>query len=156
MTHTMTRATLSERYKAIRQRLGDQRTPPRPIIPIDRIRPEPPAPAPEPLSPAPIMTRPAVIRRPAHEPVIIPPPKPNARRYVFILHDVATRHNISVEELVSASRKHALCIARHEAYYLLRQAGYSWPQCAQFCGGRDHTTAIHGAQRHEARLKEGK
>lgn len=149
MTHTMTRETLSEHYKAIRQRLGDPRATQH-TIPRERIAPAPVQDAEPVTKHAP---RPPVIRRPALSPVVIPPPSPNARRYVLILHDVATRHGVLVETLTGRSRTPKFVLARHEACYLLRAAGYSWPQIGWFLGNRDHTTALHGAQQHEKRMK---
>lgn len=143
MTHLTTRETLSEHYKATRQRLGDQLTPTRPIIPIDRIKPPEAAPQ-------------VVVRRPEPElePVTIPAPKPNARKYVHVIHEVATKHGITVDELIGSSRVNKFVFARQEAFYLLREAGYSMLQIGRFCN-RDHTTVMHGANKHEAKLKGG-
>jgi len=158
MTQSTTRATLSERYKAIRQRLGDPRTPPRPIIPRDRIRPD------QVLSDqaAPIASDQAepVASDQMKKDIELPRFKEGIeiikiqpRQSKVILEDVAERHGLTVDELKSQSRKRRFTEARQEAFYLLRQAGYSWPQCATFCGMSDHTTAIHGASRYEAKLK---
>lgn len=146
ITQSTTRATLSKHYKAIRQRLDNRHTPARPIIPIDRIRPGQ-AIGSDRIKPNRIMTRPAPAPLPEA------PPKPNARQYVKILFDVATRYGVSVADLAGPSRSHRYVPARQEACYLLRQAGYSFPQIGGFLGGRDHTTVMHGAQKHEARLK---
>lgn len=152
MTQSTTRETLSERYKAIRQRLGYPRIPPRPIIPRDRIMPmqadEPP---PEPVQ-LDQSDRASVVRRPEPEPVTIPPPKPNARRYVHILHDVATRHDVTTDDITGPCRSPRYVRARQEAFYLLREAGYSMLQIGRFCN-RDHSTVMHGANKHEAMLK---
>lgn len=141
MTQLMTRAMLSEHYKAIRQRLGDPRTI-RPTIPIERIRPAQlppvPEPAPEPVIPA--------------TPTPLPPPKPNARAYVKILHDVATRHDMTPDDVIGKCRSPRYVKARQEAFYLLRAAGYSMLQIGRFCN-RDHTTVLHGANKYEAMLK---
>lgn len=144
MTVTMTRATLSEHYKAIRTRLGDPRTTQR-IIPRERITPTP-LPEPEPVT-----KHAPVVRRPPPEPIPLPPPKPNARQYVKILHDVATRHNMTPDDIISPNRSPRFVEARQEAFYLLKQAGYSMLQIGRFCN-RDHTTVMHGANKHAAKL----
>jgi chromosomal replication initiation ATPase DnaA len=92
------------------------------------------------------------MTRAAPAPLPETPPKPNARKYVHILHDVAARHGLSVNDITGASRSHKFVPARHEAFYLLRLAGYSMLQIGQFCN-RDHTTVMHGSQKHEAKLK---
>jgi len=148
MTVTMTRETLSAHYKAIRERLGDNRTPSRPIIPIDRIRPTQAEPLPP---PEPVTKHAPVIRPPV--PVFIPkPPKADARLSTRILYDVATRHNMTVAEMIGKDRRPRYIRARQEAMYLLRHAGYSYPQIGRFVGGRDHTTALHGERKHAARI----
>lgn len=136
MTVTMTRETLSEHYKAVRTRLN--KAPPQPTIQTEApvvatVEPEPEPP------PAPL-------------PFTIPPPSPSARRYVHVLHDVAMRHAMTIDELISPCRKPRYVKARQEAYYLLRQENYSYPQIAQFCGNRDHTTIMHGIRQHEKNI----
>lgn len=145
MTVTMTRATLSEHYKAIRARLGDPRTTQR-IIPRERITPTP-LPKLEPVT-----KHAPVVRRPPPEPIPLPPPKPTARQYVKILHDVATRHDMTPNDIIGKCRSPHFVEARQEAFYLLRLAGYSMLQIGRFCN-RDHTTVLHGANKHEAKLK---
>ncbi len=145
MTHTTTRETLSEHYKAIRQRLGDPRMV-KPTIPIDRIRPQP-LPEPEPVT-----KHAPVVRRPPPTPEPLPPPKPTARAYVKILYDVAARHAMTTDDIIGKCRSPRYVAARQEAFYLLKQAGYSMLQIGRFCN-RDHTTVLHGANKHEAMLK---
>lgn len=150
MTHTTTRATLSEHYKAVRARLN-----PRPLPQlITQIEPTPePKPKPEP-TPTPEL-RPQIKRRPAPAlaPVTIPSLTPTARRYVHILYDVAARHDVTLEDLVGHSRSHKFIVARHEACYLLREANYSYPQIGRFLGNRNHTTIVHGVQKHKEKLE---
>lgn len=151
MTVTMTRAMLSEHYKAIRQRLGDPRTR-RPIIPLDRIRPtgsDQPIGSDQPDQPigSDQSDQPTVSDQP-----IPKPPKATARLSTRILYEVATRHNMTVDEMIGRDRRPRYIRARQEAMYLLRQAGYSYPQVGRFVGGRDHTTALHGERQHAARI----
>lgn len=49
--------------------------------------------------------------------------------------------------------------ARHEAYWMAKQqcwacgkGRYTTPMIGRYFGGRDHTTILHGVQRHDARL----
>lgn len=83
----------------------------------------------------------------AAQPKSPPPPSLQA-----IIADVAARHRVSVEELRGPSRHRYLIIPRQEFFYEAHRHGKSYPQAAAFCGGRDHTTALHGKRRHEARL----
>lgn len=78
------------------------------------------------------------------------PPRQSTR----IIEETAAKHELSVEVLKGESRKAIHIAARHEACYLLREAGYSFPQIGRFLGGRDHTTAMNGALKHEKRIKE--
>ena len=157
MTQSTTQATLSEHYKAIRARLGDRRTPARPIIPRDRIRPDEPVPiGSDQLIGSDQHNELETImaieldqpKRIEHE-----PPKAGARKYVHILHDMAVKYNLSQIELIGRNRDQRIMKARQEAYYLMQRAGYSLPQIGQFLGGRDHTTVLSGIRRHEKRLK---
>jgi chromosomal replication initiation ATPase DnaA len=75
------------------------------------------------------------------------------RQSTLILQDVADRHGVTVDDIKSPLRIKRVVIARQEAYYLLREAGYSFPQVGRFCGGRDHSTVVHGVGMHENKLK---
>jgi len=138
ITPSKTLLMLSKHYAETRKRLGDNRAPLRPTVPLDRIRPDQ-------------VKKEIELPRFKEGLEII---KIQPRQSKLILEDVAARHGITLDELKSPSRKRRFTEARQEAYYLLRQAGYSWPQCAKFCGAMDHTTAVHGATRYEAKLKQ--
>lgn len=58
--------------------------------------------------------------------------------------------------LTGQSRKGPLVIARQALYAAARDMGYSMPRIGQLCGGRDHTTVLHGIRQHEARMERGK
>lgn len=153
ITQSKMQLTLSKHYAEIRKRLGDTRTPSRPIVRLDKITTR--------AADKSIGTTGSIEPDQPKKEIELPRFKEGLevikiqpRQSKLILEDVASRHGITVEELKSRSRKRNLTEARHEAYHLLRQAGYSWPQCAKFCGATDHTTAIHGATRYEARLKK--
>lgn len=152
MTHTMTRETLSAHYKTIRERLGDPRMV-KPTIPIDRIRPiqSDQSIGSDQSDQSIGSARLSVVRRPPPAPEPLPPPKPTARAYVKILHDVATRHAMTPDDIIGKCRSPRYVAARQEAFYLLRATGYSMLQIGRFCN-RDHTTVLHGANKHEAML----
>ncbi|MBI5465965.1 MAG: chromosomal replication initiator protein DnaA, partial [Candidatus Kerfeldbacteria bacterium] len=57
---------------------------------------------------------------------------------------VAQYYDITMEDLVSASRKKHLVTPRQVAMYLMREElKSSFPSIGQELGGRDHTTAMH-------------
>lgn len=85
--------------------------------------------------------------------VVMPTSRAKARA---ILHEVAFKHGVTVEEIVSMSRPPVLCAARNEAYYRLRtETTWSFPSIGRFLGGRDHATVIHGANKHAKLLEAG-
>jgi chromosomal replication initiation ATPase DnaA len=133
-------------------RLGDTRTPPTPVIPHERCK------APTPILMIELETvllEPIKTVKPAVAQGItiskIPP-----RQSAIIMQDVAERHGLTVDDIKSPSRVHRIVVARQETYYLLREAGYSYPQIGRFCGGRDHSSALHGTLKHEVKLKGAK
>ena len=77
-------------------------------------------------------------------------------RWKQIVHEVAQKHGMSVVELISRRRNNKIILARHEVFYRLRQeTRMSFPDIARRMGGWGHTTVMHGAARHEQRMKEG-
>ena len=67
---------------------------------------------------------------------------------------VSKFYNISVPEIVSASRSRELVQPRQVAMYLIRQeTDASLPEIGALLGGRDHTTVIHGVERIKERLE---
>lgn len=156
MTQSTMQARLLEHYKATRLRLKDPRGIVAPIIPRDRITLR----EPDQVS-AQIDHIPVPVSAPVELPKEGPPKVANGitiskippRQSRVIIETVAEKHGMSVDEIMSRSRKDRIVAARHEAFYLLREAGYSYPQIGRFFGGMDHTTALHGAVKHEAKLK---
>lgn len=59
----------------------------------------------------------------------------------------AQKHNVKMSDILSRSRKAHIARARHEAFYLSRRDGFSYPKIGRFFG-RDHTTVMHGIKRH--------
>lgn len=71
-----------------------------------------------------------------------------------VVETVAKFYNISVPEMVSASRNKELVQPRQIAMYLIRQeTDASLPEIGGLLGGRDHTTIIHGVERIKDRLE---
>lgn len=77
-------------------------------------------------------------------------PKERTQR---LLSDVATKHALSLDELLASKGKHAAREARYEAMYELRRSTrLSLPQIAQMMGGLHHTSVLHGIRRHAERI----
>ncbi len=71
-----------------------------------------------------------------------------------VIEIVSKFYNISVPEIVSASRSKELVQPRQVAMYLIRQeTDASLPEIGALLGGRDHTTVIHGVERIKERLE---
>ena len=62
-----------------------------------------------------------------------------------ILRAVSIATDIPVNEIISPRRSQRLCRARFIYYWLARSlTPRSFPQIGKKCGGRDHTTVMHG------------
>jgi chromosomal replication initiator protein len=71
-----------------------------------------------------------------------------------VIETISKFYNLSVQELVSASRNKELVQPRQVAMYLIRQeTDASLPEIGGLLGGRDHTTVIHGIDRVKERLE---
>ena len=71
-----------------------------------------------------------------------------------VIETISKYYNISLQELVSASRNKELVLPRQVAMYLIRQeTDASLPEIGGLLGGRDHTTVIHGIERVKERLE---
>lgn len=68
-----------------------------------------------------------------------------------IIRHVLERHNISHAELIGKRRVKHIIAARQEAYWLLREQGYSLHQIGQRLGNRDHTTILSGVRAYAAK-----
>ena len=90
-------------------------------------------------------------------------PKPRAPSEIAsVLADVASRHELTVDDLKGASRVQYIANARQEAMWALRSLSHpdgrprlSLPRIAQIMGGRHHATVIHGCRAHERRIAHG-
>ena len=64
-----------------------------------------------------------------------------------IMQEICAKHGITHQELISKRRTKHLVAARKEYYYrATMETPASFPQIGTFCGGRDHTTILHGAR----------
>lgn len=69
-------------------------------------------------------------------------------RLLHILHAVCHEFSISMENIISRSRRHKFSYARFAFVWLAREiTGRSYPQITRILGYRDHTSAIHGYNR---------
>ena len=71
-----------------------------------------------------------------------------------IIKDVCKRHGVTVAILHGRTRTPAHTNARHEAYYRLRAAGYSYNRIAAVMGGKDHTTVMSGIKSYVGKNKD--
>lgn len=77
-------------------------------------------------------------------------------RGTVILREVAEKHKVSVEDLISERRHQYLVRPRQEVMYrLCTETDWSLPRIGRLLGGRDHTTVLHGRRKFEALLNAG-
>lgn len=63
-----------------------------------------------------------------------------------IMREVACKHGVSIDELKGSRRSSYIVEARKEFYYrACVETTAALPHIGKFCGGRDHTTILHGA-----------
>lgn len=74
--------------------------------------------------------------------------RPQKQHHV-VVRDVAAHHNLTIAELRGPRRDDAVCVARFEAYWLLRQRNYSLPAIARALGRSDHCCVSNGLRRFE-------
>lgn len=78
-------------------------------------------------------------------------------RGLKIVKDVLSSYNITKEIVFSKTRKKNIISIRHEIWFKLRQANYSYPAIAALtCGGKaaDHTTVMNGVRSHQKRMQK--
>lgn len=75
------------------------------------------------------------------------PPHRRAPTIARILRAVARQHDLTTADLTGPGRRRAVATARSVAMYLARQlTDASLYAIGHACGGRDHTTVMHGVQ----------
>lgn len=58
---------------------------------------------------------------------------------------ICERRGVTLDELMGRSRLPHVCLARKEAYVMLREEKLSYPKIGKMFG-RDHTTVINGVK----------
>ena len=82
-------------------------------------------------------------------------PAPRARSVEEIQRRICQTFDISMDELVSASRAQAVAWPRQVAMYLTRElTDATLPAIGRAFGGRNHTTVLHACRRTAARIAE--
>lgn len=84
-----------------------------------------------------------------HGRITVKPPRPTMAE---LADRIAAESGIAVSDLRGPNRSRVYVAPRQRLYAEAHAAGHSWPQIGRFCGGRDHTTALHGAGQHRARV----
>ena len=76
---------------------------------------------------------------------------------------VASSYRVSPADILGLSRSRRFVHARQELAWRMRNAKdslgkprFSFPQIAEWMGGFDHTTIMHGVRAHEARTGRGR
>jgi hypothetical protein len=70
-----------------------------------------------------------------------------------VFRAVARHHDVPVETLLGPARQRTVAAARSLAMYLARMlTGLSFHDIGSACGGRDHTTVLHGVRMCSSRL----
>lgn len=134
--------------------------PPTPVVPIERIRPRPPAPVEKrriagpavPLPPERDFVEPPIPANLNLTPVEATGGASNAGNPPIapVLRSVSHMTGVSVERLKSERRTGEIVKARHIAFFVIRRfTGRSFPQIGKAFGDRDHTTVLHGCRRVE-------
>ena len=72
-------------------------------------------------------------------------------KYAMVIQNVAAKHKITYENIMSQSKEGIINAARQEAYWSLHALGLSSAQVGRIMK-RDHTTILHGIKQHEARV----
>jgi hypothetical protein len=72
-----------------------------------------------------------------------------------IVKEVAEKHRLKENDLMTPSRRKNIIAARHEAFYRMRhELKMAFPRIAAYFM-MDHTTVIHGVRKHEELSKKG-
>ena len=107
------------------------------------------------------LKRPAAPMVPVKLPWIEPPMKTVVEikmprdRVRMIIRAACDFYNVSVEDVMSKSRKAHILKARFAAVFLLRDlTTMSFPAIAKALGGRDHTTMVHAFHKINMRILE--
>ena len=73
-----------------------------------------------------------------------------------IIREVAEDHDLTIADLLSASKRRKYAWPRQEAMLRMREeTELSYPQIARLLRRKDHTTIWHGERAARQRIKEG-
>jgi hypothetical protein len=125
-------------YRAIKAKMAALK----PYQPPVEIKPEP-------------VAIPIVEREPEPEPipvVVVAPPRTDAEPAVptlaTIIQCVCRRYRVSAIDIKSARRTAAVVLPRQIVFYFGRSLTLlSLPQIGRLCGGKDHTSVLHGVRK---------
>ena len=67
---------------------------------------------------------------------------------------IAARHGVLLEEMLGGRRMAGMAQARHEAWALLKERGWSYPRIGELFGF-DHSGVITGVRKHVIRALRG-
>lgn len=73
-----------------------------------------------------------------------------------IITNVCKEFDVHKSDLLGNYKFGFLIPPRFALYKILRARGMSLPQIGRWCGGRDHTTIIHGIKRAEYMMEKNK
>lgn len=81
---------------------------------------------------------------------------PGRRSGRAVMQEFALRHNILFADLVSPARGQPLAALRQACMWEVRTLcpHLSFPAIGRLFGGRDHSTIVHGVQKHAQRMAE--
>lgn len=72
---------------------------------------------------------------------------------IWIKRWVAFKNGVTVEDLDGSRRFKQISHARQEFFYeAYKRTDRSLPEIARRCGGKDHTTVLHGIRKHSERI----
>lgn len=69
-------------------------------------------------------------------------------KYHALIGEIAEKHSVKVEHILSPSRQQHHVAARHECYFTLHSLGLSSSQIGKVMH-RDHSTVLHGIRKHK-------
>ena len=76
--------------------------------------------------------------------------------YKRILREVAEKHGVTVNDILSSRRAARIVHARQETVWRMKtETTFSYPEIGRRLGGKDHTTIMHALRRYEQMRKSG-
>ena len=76
--------------------------------------------------------------------------------YKRILREVAEKHGVTVNDILSPRRSNPIVHARQEAAWRMKtETAFSYPEIGRRMGGKDHTTIMWAVKRYEEMRESG-